>query len=106
MGVEYSGKWVPHVVTLGNVEDVMQVSLRPELAKFIEEQVKGGRFGSADDAVNEAVARLREEEELLAGELDDEDLAAIEEGLAQIERGEARPWEDVRAELVKRFRLG
>lgn len=84
----------------------MQVSLRPELVKFIEEQVRGGKYGSVDDALNDAVARLREEEELLAGELDDDDLAAIEEGLAQVARGEARPWEDVRAELVKRFRLG
>lgn len=81
----------------------MNVSLRSDLARFIAEQVSAGRFDSADAAVNAAVARFKAEEELLAGELDDEDLAAIEEGLAQLKRGDTRPWEDVRAELKAKF---
>ena len=81
----------------------MNVSLRSDLAKFISEQVTAGRYLSADAAVNAAVARIKAEEELLAGEVDDDDLAAIEEGLAQLNRGESRPWEEVRAELRAKF---
>jgi len=81
----------------------MNVSLRSDLAKFISEQVTAGRYSSADAAVNAAVARIKAEEELLAGEVDDDDLAAIEEGLAQLNRGESRPWEEVRAELRAKF---
>ena len=83
----------------------MNISIEPELAKFIEEQVRAGRYGSADAAVNAAVSRLKAEEELLADDLDDEDVAAIEEGLAQLNRGEGRPWEEVRAELKARFSI-
>ena len=54
-------------------------------------------------AVNAAVSRAKAEAELLAGDLDDEDLAAIEEGLAELRRGEGRPWEEVRAELRAKY---
>ena len=77
----------------------MNVSLKPELVEFVRDQVRAGRYGSADDAVNAAVAKLKAEEELLADEPDDEDLAAVEEGLSQLDRGEGRPWEQVKAEL-------
>jgi len=81
----------------------MQVQLKPELARFIEDQVKSGRYGSPEDAVNAAVAKLQSEEELLADELDDEDLARIEEGLVQAGRGETRPWAEVREELRAKY---
>jgi len=80
----------------------MTVRLKPELAKFIDDQVKSGNFKSADDAVNAVVARAQMEQQLLDEDISDEDLAAIEEGLAQIERGEVVPWEQVRAELEKK----
>lgn len=53
------------------------------MAQYIDVQVKAGRFRSADDAVNAAVARLQAEEELLAEDLDDADAAAFKVGLAQ-----------------------
>jgi putative addiction module CopG family antidote len=81
----------------------MNVTLRPEVARFIEEQVRTGRFRSPDDAINAAVARLQAEEALLADEVDDADLAAIREGLEQLDRGEGRPWEEVRAELRAKY---
>jgi putative addiction module CopG family antidote len=83
----------------------MNVSIEPDLAKFIEEQVRAGRYGTADAAVNAAVSRLKAEQELLAEEVDDEDVAAIEEGLAQLDRGETLPWEQVRAELKAKHGL-
>ena len=81
----------------------MDVQLKPDLRQFIDEQVKAGRYHSSDDAINAAVARMQAEDELLGQDLDDEDLAAIEEGLAQLNRGEGRPWEDVRKELKARY---
>ncbi len=81
----------------------MDVDLKPDLRQFIDDQVRAGRYDSADDAINDAVSRLRTEEELLGQELDDEDIAAIEEGLLQLNRGEGRPWEDVRPELKTRY---
>ena len=69
----------------------MNVSIEPELARFIEDQVREGRYDSPAAAVNAAVSRAKAEAELLSGELDDDDLAAIEEGLAQLKRGEGRP---------------
>jgi len=100
---------VPHVpeeygIIVAVREVYMTVRLKPELAKFIDEQVKSGQFKSVDDAVNGAVARAQIEEDLLSSDIDDEDLAAIEEGLAQLKRGEAIPWEQVRAELEKKCR--
>ncbi len=73
-----------------------------EVRQPIEEQVKAGRYDSAEAAINAAVSRLRTEDELLGQELDEEDLTAINEGLSQLERGEGRPWEEVRAELSAR----
>ena len=52
--------------------------------------------------MNAVVARAQMEQQLLDEDISDEDLAAIEEGLAQIERGEVVPWEQVRAELEKK----
>ena len=81
----------------------MTIRLKPELEKFIQEQVKAGQYKSPDDAVNAAVARVQMEQELMDDDLSDEDIAAIEEGLAQIERGEGIPWEKVRDELEKKY---
>jgi putative addiction module CopG family antidote len=81
----------------------MTIRLKPELEKFIQEQVKAGQYKSADDAVNAAVARAQIEQDLEDDDLSDEDIAAIEEGLAHLERGEVIPWEQVRAELEKKY---
>ena len=81
----------------------MTIRLKPELAKFVDKQVKSGQFKSADDAVNAAVARAQIEEELLGSEISEEDWAAIEEGLAQLERGEGIPWEKARAQIEKKY---
>ena len=81
----------------------MTVQLNPELAKFVKAQVKAGQYRSVDEAVNAAVAKVQAEQDLLAGELNDEDLAAIENGLAQLNRGEGLPWEKVRDEIRARY---
>ena len=80
---------------------MMNVAIRPEHQRYIEEQVRAGRYGSADDAVADALERLRTDD----AEPTSEDIAAIREGLDQLNRGEGRPWDEVRGELVTKFGL-
>jgi putative addiction module CopG family antidote len=79
----------------------MNLSLNPEVQKFIEDRVRTGQYATPEEVVHTAIARLRREESAAVGDddLSDDDLAAIEEGLAQANRGEGRPWEEVREEL-------
>lgn len=65
----------------------MNVLLKPELEKFIDEQVQQGLYDSAEDAINAAVAQFKTERELTASQLDrmrDE----VDIGLAELDRGE------------------
>lgn len=45
----------------------------------------------------------RQNAEPVQDELDEADVAAIEEGLAQLERGESRAWEEVKEELRTKY---
>jgi Arc/MetJ-type ribon-helix-helix transcriptional regulator len=77
----------------------MQISLnQPELERFVEEQVKAGKFPSADALIAAAVADFQ-----AAGDeaLDDATLAAIEEGAAQAARGEGVDLEMFRARAAE-----
>lgn len=78
----------------------MTIALKPEHERFITDQVTAGRFGSAEDAVAEALDRLMGEAEPTA-----EDLAAVREGLDQLGRGEGVPWERARPQLVGKYGL-
>jgi Arc/MetJ-type ribon-helix-helix transcriptional regulator len=80
----------------------MNVVLSPETQRLLEERMKKGKFTSADDAVRVALQTL---DQLEADDMDDDTLAAIEEGLAQANRGEGRPWDDVKAELRSKYDL-
>jgi putative addiction module CopG family antidote len=78
----------------------MQVALSPELERFVEEQVKAGRFASPAEVVEAGLARLMLDR---PDELDAEDLAAIEESEAQIARGEDLDWKEVSKELRRKY---
>ena len=65
----------------------MNVALKPDLEKFIEDQVKAGRFGSAEEALNAAVAHLQAEREFSVEEAD-ELRAEVDVGIAEADRGE------------------
>ncbi len=78
----------------------MDTVLSPETQKLLEEKLSSGGYRSADDVVHAALEALNE---LESYGLDPETQAAIEEGLAQADRGEGRPWEEVREELRTRF---
>ena len=65
----------------------MNVLLKPDLEKFIDEQVRQGRFDSADDAINAAVAQLQVERQLIATQRD-QLRAEVDIGIAEADRGD------------------
>lgn len=81
----------------------MNISLSPETHKLLQAQMKKHGYASPDDAVRVALEKLDQEEGESIEDLDDETRSAIEDGLAQADRGEGRPWEEVKAELRARF---
>lgn len=76
----------------------MNVSLTPELEDLIAQKVQSGRYTSASEVIREALRLLEEQDRLRQ-----ERLAAvrreIDEGLAQLDRGEAIPGDQARARL-------
>jgi Arc/MetJ-type ribon-helix-helix transcriptional regulator len=80
----------------------MRVELtKPELASFIDAQVKAGRFASADDAVEAAVAQMQSD--LETSGLTEEDMDAIDESLSQIELGETIELETFARQMRTRY---
>jgi hypothetical protein len=81
----------------------MNVSLSPQTEKLLQQQMKNSGCSDPDDVLRIALQTLDQ----LRGEdyddLDAQTCAAIEEAEGQCERGEARPWEEVREELQARF---
>jgi Arc/MetJ-type ribon-helix-helix transcriptional regulator len=76
----------------------MNVQLKPEQARFIEEQVRAGRFESAEVAVEAAITQM-----MFDPDLDEETIAAIEQSEREIEEGKCIPWEIAEAEFRRRF---
>jgi predicted transcriptional regulator len=82
----------------------MNITLSPELQKRIAEKVERGGVETADALVEEALTFYLDYEE---GETDEQEFrdtkAAIDEALAQAERGEGRPAEEVFADLRAKY---
>lgn len=81
----------------------MNITLSPETQKLLQEQMKLGHFSTPDDAVRTALQTLAETRGEDYEDLDAETREAIDEAEAQYQRGEGRPWAEVRAELLARF---
>lgn len=81
----------------------MNVSLTPKLEKYIQKKVDSGRYTSASEVVREAL-RLLELEEERERELR-EFRAKLDEGLAQLDRGEWIDGEKFFADLKQRKAL-
>ena len=75
----------------------MNVPIKPEFQKFIEQQVNSGRFASPAAVLEAGIERL------MLDELDQEDLAAIKESRQQIERGEDLDWNEVATRLRTKY---
>lgn len=70
----------------------MNVSLAPDIQKYLDEQVKSGRYASVDEAVNGLISLARAEDELSAQDLD-ELRADIELGIGEADAGEVGEWD-------------
>lgn len=80
----------------------MQVELdKPELAKFIDDQVKAGHFPTPQAAVEAAVEQMMHDR--VNDDLDDETAEAINRAEAQIDRGEGVDFKEFAAEMRKKF---
>ena len=78
----------------------MNVSLRPETERFIEQQVREGHFRSPEELIEAALADLR-----VAGDsLDAAAVSAINEAEEQADRGEGVALEEFRRQISRRFR--
>lgn len=82
----------------------MEITLPPDLLRFIEERVKAGQFSSAEEMISRALSLLRDEERLTP-----QDLAELREdvrvGLEQLERGEGAEWDAEETKTRLRERL-
>jgi len=85
------------------LEEYMAISLSAETQRLIEEQMRETGVNTADELVKVALQTLHQTRGEGFEELDSATRAAIEEGLAQAERGEGQAWEDVRENLRARF---
>lgn len=65
----------------------MNFALNPEILRFIDDQVRAGRYASPQAVVEAAIIKMRDAEEI-DDDLDDETIAAINEGEEQGDRGE------------------
>jgi antitoxin ParD1/3/4 len=79
----------------------MNVSLTPELQKFVGQKVKSGRYRSASDVIQEGLKLLEDEERLRDKRLK-EIRHKIQIGLDELNRGEGLPGEEVFQELKRR----
>lgn len=77
--------------------------LTTETQNLIEQRMRETGVGTPDELVRLALQTLRQAKSEVFEDLDLDTQAAIEEGLAQADRGESLPWEVVRESLRQRF---
>jgi Arc/MetJ-type ribon-helix-helix transcriptional regulator len=79
----------------------MRISVtRPELTRFIEDEVKAGHYPSVEAVVEAAIEDLRERGD---AELDDETIAAINRADEQFARGEGIDFDQFAAEMRQKI---
>ena len=79
----------------------MTIVLRPEHEKAITQAIQSGAYQSPDKVIERALEALRLEDEWLARN-EEAINGKIERGIAQLDRGEGIPGEELRARLEKR----
>ena len=73
----------------------MTITISAETQKLLERQMQRG-FASPDDAIRNALEAMEiEEQEVLEADL--------KEAIEQCDRGETRPWEEVKEELTQKY---
>ena len=81
----------------------MTVTLSEETQRLIQRRMTESGVTSADRLVRLALETLDGVDAGYIEDLDPATQAAIEQATEEIERGEGRPWDEVRAELTKRY---
>lgn len=76
----------------------MKILLTKQLEEFIQEKVNSGRYASASDVIGEALMLLDQRDRIREAQLV-ELKAKIQEGIAELDRGEGLDGEEVFAEL-------
>ena len=79
----------------------MNVSLTPELERFVQEKVRSGRYTSASEVVREALRLLEEHEQVRMAQLA-EFREEIDRRLASLDRGEGLDGTTALAQLRQR----
>jgi antitoxin ParD1/3/4 len=79
----------------------MNVSLTPELEKFVDEKVKSGLYNSASEVVRESLRLLRREDEIEQLQLE-ELRREIKSSIKQMDDGQGVPLDVVRERLQQR----
>ena len=79
----------------------MNVSLTPELEKFVTAKVGSGRYNSASEVVREALRLLEEHESVRAGQLAEFN-KELRRRLASLDRGESSDPVEARARLKRK----
>lgn len=78
----------------------MELSLTPDLQRFVDEKVKSGQFASAAEVITTALELMKDQDEMTPEDIE-ELRAELAVGLDQLERGECAEWdvEEVKAHL-------
>ncbi len=79
----------------------MHVQLRPELEKFLHDQVEAGHFESEAEALEAGVARLMLDP--APDEIDQQEITEIRQSLAEMRAGQVVDGKSLHAELRKRY---
>jgi antitoxin ParD1/3/4 len=81
----------------------MNISITPELEKFVQQEVKTGLYQSASEVIRAALRRLKEDKEKRKPRFVVSSKAELEEklleGISELDRGEGLAGEQVFAEL-------
>jgi antitoxin ParD1/3/4 len=78
----------------------MNISLTPELEKYVAGKVESGMYHTASEVVREGLRLLKEKEELHQRKLQ-ELRGEIQRGIDQADRGEASPFNEETLKEVK-----
>ncbi|WRH66355.1 MAG: type II toxin-antitoxin system ParD family antitoxin [Planktothrix sp. GU0601_MAG3] len=76
----------------------MQITLTKHLTEFIQDKVNSGRYASISDVIGEVLMLLDQRDRIREAKLA-ELKAKIQEGIAELDRGEGLDGEEVFAEL-------
>jgi len=82
----------------------MNVSLTPELEKFVEKEVKSGLYQTASEVIRAGLRRLKEDQEARVPKSLDELEAHLLQSVNRLERGEGIDGEAVFRRLRKKMK--